>query len=48
MVLEEPWEFSLGSFSQGLRDGCGATCADQNTGCLVGRAELRTSPQLMW
>lgn len=36
IVVEKTQEFSLGSSSQGLRDGCGATCADQKADCLVG------------
>lgn len=36
IVVEETWEFSLGSSSQGLSDGCEATSADQKADCLVG------------
>ena len=36
IVLQDIWKFSLGHCSQGLRDGCGATCADQKADHLVG------------
>lgn len=36
IAVEETWEFSSGSSSQGLKDVCGATCAAQKADSLVG------------